>query len=292
MDVLKLASLLHSRESPILEFKQEWYKLESEDKETSKRQKNELIRDILSLANGNVQNVEDSRYLIIGAEDELNENGERNLYDVVLDKPVTAERLLKLVNRVADPPLDTLDCEQTVFKGKNLLVIEIPESPHVHEITERIETPKRPYDEYTVFIRKGSEISTASSQERAILREVKTLKFNEKLNAPPVLGGGVVGATVGGLALGAAGRKYIMPEDPERGAIIGGMAGIILGSSIGSSMGSIYRNIKSMIPDWKRATLSNKVISVFFSAMTTWLFIIIGSSLNKRFISRSRRSEP
>ncbi len=291
MDIEKLAKLLQSQESSTLEFKKEWYKLESEKEETSKRQKNEMIRDILSLANGNVQNVEKSGYLIIGAEDVMNEEGERNLHNVVLDKPVTAERLLKIVNRVCDPPLDTLECKEVIFNDVNLLVIEVPASPHVYEITEKIGTPKRSFDEYTVFIRKGSEISTASSQERVVLKEIKILKFHEKLNAPPVLGGGIVGATIGAISLGAAGRKYISPEDPDKGFIAGSLAGVILGGSVGASMGSIYKDVKSAIPEWKRSTVSQKVISVFLGTIAGALLLIINKVVNKKFSSQKQEKK-
>lgn len=86
MDHKKLLELLHSHEGPSLDFKQEWYKLDSEDIQTKKVQKNELIKDILSLANGNVNVAGETAYLIIGASDSMNEEGDRELLTVTLDK--------------------------------------------------------------------------------------------------------------------------------------------------------------------------------------------------------------
>jgi hypothetical protein len=262
MDYKKLQELLHSHEGPSLDFKQEWYKLDSEGSQTKKIQKNEFIKDILSLANGNVNVAGETAYLVIGASDSTNEEGERELYDVTLDKPVTADRLLKMINRVCDPPLSHLDWHFFTVDAKKLYVVEIPSSPNVYEITEKVETSKRPFDEYTVFTRKGDQITTASSRERAILAEAKRLKFNEKRNAPPGWIGFIVGAVVGAVLLADVGKKYIFPETPDIGIASGAIAGIIFGGITGWSMGYSYIAIPSIWIELKTLSIRQRIAAI------------------------------
>ena len=68
MDIQKAAQYLSQDESPTLEFKQEWYT--DEDKSQAKLKKNEMVRDILSLANGNASTAGQDAYLILGAADQ------------------------------------------------------------------------------------------------------------------------------------------------------------------------------------------------------------------------------
>ena len=270
MDYKKLQALLRSHEGPSLDFKQEWYKLESEDSQTKKIQKNELIKDILSLANGNVNVAGETAYLIIGASDSMNDEGERELYDVTLSKPVTEDRLLKIINRVCEPALSHIEWHPFTVESKKIYVIEIPPSPHVYEITEKIETAKRPFDEYTVFTRKGDQITTASSRERAVLAEVKKLKFHEKRNAPPGWIGLIIGAVVGAILLADAGKKYIFPETPEIGTTSGAIAGIIFGGITGWSMGYSYVAVPSIWIELKTLSTRQRAVALLI------LFVIFG----------------
>lgn len=280
MDYEKLRELLHSHEGPSLDFKQEWYKLDSADSQTKKIQKNELIKDILSLANGNVNVSGETSYLVIGASDSMNEEGERELYDVTLDKPVTADRLLKIINRVCDPPLSHLDWHFFTVDAKKLYVIEIPSSPHVYEITEKLETSKRPFDEYTIFTRKGDQITTTSSRERAILAEAKKLKFNEKRNAPPGWIGFIVGAVVGAVLLADVGKKYIFPETPDIGTVGGAIAGIIFGGITGWSMGVSYVTIPSIWIELKTLSTRQRMAALLLLVV---LFGVVVAAMNLLF---------
>ncbi len=199
---------------------------------------------------------------MIGASDSTNEEGERELYDVTLDKPVTADRLLKMINRVCDPPLSHLDWHFFTVDAKKLYVIEIPSSPNVYEITEKVETSKRPFDEYTVFTRRGDQITTTSSRERAILAEAKRLKFNEKRNAPPGWIGFIVGAVVGAVLLADVGKKYIFPETPDIGIASGAIAGIIFGGITGWSMGYSYIAIPSIWIELKTLSIRQRIAAI------------------------------
>lgn len=73
MDAEIVKFLLTQPESAILEFKRRPYNLDSDNAETKKRQRDELIKDILSLANGSPTTVGDKAYLIIGADDKCRE---------------------------------------------------------------------------------------------------------------------------------------------------------------------------------------------------------------------------
>jgi hypothetical protein len=95
----KLKQLLRQNEGATLEFKREWYRLDDADGEAKKRQKDELIKDVLSLVNGNASVAGEEAHLVIGADDELNADGIRELHDVSV--PITADDILKIVTKVS-----------------------------------------------------------------------------------------------------------------------------------------------------------------------------------------------
>jgi len=59
-----LAQLLLQKESATLEFKRQIYDLDSSSLEGRKRSKNEMVKDILSLANNNVSSAGEMAYLL------------------------------------------------------------------------------------------------------------------------------------------------------------------------------------------------------------------------------------
>jgi hypothetical protein len=82
MDLNQLRNLLTQDEYGRLEFKREWYKLDSENSETKKRERGELTKDVLSLANGNIIVAGEEAYLIIGADPKIEADGRRATHDV------------------------------------------------------------------------------------------------------------------------------------------------------------------------------------------------------------------
>ncbi len=178
----ELKRRLDQEEGLKLEFKQELYKIDSE--KGKDRQWNEFIKDILALINGNTNTAGEHGYLIIGAADKLNADGTRDLYDVSLpnDDASFTSTVLDKVNAICSHPLSDLKCETIVIDEKRIVVISIPPSPFLHELTKRIETPRRSFDERTLFIRRSEVIKIATEEERQAIRSEKDRYYKEHRN--------------------------------------------------------------------------------------------------------------
>ena len=177
MESLNIKKLLSREEGANLEFKRQWYDLENSNSQIAKANKGEMIKDILSLANGNTNVAGEESYLVIGASDDKEDDGERELFEVVSLKPITRQRILDIVNPYCEPSIEDIFCEDIVVDGKKLLVITLLPSPHVHETTQKLKTKKITYDEYTVFVRHAEGVRTASTKERIALQGLKKLQF-------------------------------------------------------------------------------------------------------------------
>jgi len=194
----ELWQIISQPEGLKLDFKRE-YKLDSIPPAGTDKQKwsqlvdgqwDELIKDIIALTNGNVGTADQSGKLIIGVGDQLLPDGTRHLYDTS-DLHLTAQQILARVNSACDPPIPDIRCEQVMLKRKNIWVIEIPPSPHIHETSRaliirkgkfdeagqlRSVEPGRTYTARTAFIRRGENIFPATREERRKLEEEKRSK--------------------------------------------------------------------------------------------------------------------
>ena len=133
---------------------EEWAKLRD-------GQRDELIKDILALTNGNVGTANQPAHLIIGAEDDKRRqpDGTRPLFDVS-HLELESTSLISLVNGACHPPLPDLECEKVEIDGTTLVAITIPPSLQVHS-TIRVLTPRsRSFDAIsgTARVREKPEI--------------------------------------------------------------------------------------------------------------------------------------
>jgi len=165
----KLRELLSQEEGAKLEFKREMYKLfhdENRRKENNS-QWNELIKDIISLANGNIGSAEEFGYLIIGVSDGSIDS--RELYDVDssgFDKRKLTDRL----KSICDPAFEGLECEPVSYEGKDLYVITISPRPFVYKLKKTL-LIFNPRD--TIIRREGGHIDKATEQETRRLEAEK-----------------------------------------------------------------------------------------------------------------------
>ncbi len=240
--MFNIDDLLQMDESPTLEFKQEWYKLAADSPEAARRGKGELIKDILALANGNTDFAGEPAYLVIGVSDEKDVRGWHKVIGVSEQESIHAEHIREIVNNYCSPRLDHLTSTVYPVSGKNIVVLTIHPTPHIHETTKKLDTPKRSYDEYAVFVRHGSEIRLASTRERVALEQIKRLRFAERRNVDPV----ACGALTGGL-LGAIFVKYIAEKTTDEGTSFAGtVAGALTGSLLGGLWGGNYRDMRDI----------------------------------------------
>jgi len=201
MNNTELELLLHRPESATLDFKRQFYNIDAADGNIRKRQRQEFVKDILSLANGNANVAGETAHLVIGAAETLDENGNRELFDVGgLD--IKSQKLLGIVNSFCEPPLQDLWCDIVEIDNKQLLVITIPPSPYLYETTQKLETPTQTYSPYVVFVRRDENVDIASAREREAIAQLKRLRYQETQNAPPVQFGAALGALLMGSAAG------------------------------------------------------------------------------------------
>ncbi|MEG5160424.1 tetratricopeptide repeat protein [Microcoleus sp. AT3-A2] len=177
MDIQQLRQLISQPEGLKLDFKRELHKLKHSDKDYAK-QRDEFIRDILSLTNGNVNTAEQKGYLIIGVGDELRPDGTRDLFDV--STPLIPKQILQRVNPACEPPIPDVHCETVEIDGKNIFVVSIPPSPHLHRTIRDLTTPSKTYSAGTVFIRRNEEIFPATPEECDVI-----LRDKERVFAKP-----------------------------------------------------------------------------------------------------------
>ena len=174
MNSQQLRQLISQPEGLKLDFKRELHKLKDPNKDYAKQQRDEFIRDILSLTNGNFNTADQTGYLIIGVGDELRSDGTRDLFDV--SNPLIPKQILQRVNFACDPPIPDVHCEKVEIDGKNIFVVSIPPSPHLHRTIRDLTTPSKSYPIGTVFIRRNEEIFPATPEEcDVILREKERL---------------------------------------------------------------------------------------------------------------------
>ncbi len=269
MEAEQLSKLLRRPEGPTLDFKREWYKINDPNGEIKSRQRDELIKDVLALANGNASTAGEMAYLVIGAGDKLDAVATREVFDVG-DLPSPRQQILQLVAASADPPLEDIECDVASLDSKRLLVITVPPTPYLHETTRRLEASSGTYNEYVVFIRRGEDIRIASAKERAEILAVRQLRYNEQRNVPPVPFGILVGAIAGGLV------TLSLADKITGGGASGRIAGLIVGAVVfgllGAMMGSLYKQFLFLRLRWGRLPLVGQaiIITVFTALMGFW----------------------
>mgnify|MGYP003969917883 CR=1 FL=1 len=122
----EIINLLGEREeTDRLDFKQKWklfYSLSEEGKQKiNKKERDELIKDILGLVNGNSHIVKKNKYLIVGADDKaFGDDGSRVLYDVDYRVP-TASEITQWVNGACTPSVVGIEADFLTIKEKKYL---------------------------------------------------------------------------------------------------------------------------------------------------------------------------
>lgn len=172
-DVIR--KLLELDESPILEFKREWYWNSASENGDLGSKWGEFLKDIIALCNGYINFTGHDRHLIIGycEKERAIYNVDMTLVKILQDmrefRKKIIERLEKLVNF---PPL-SLQIEPVIIDGNTLLVFRIPSPKHLTELKNELTTKTRTLDSGAVLVRKGQE---ADSVRAANPLEIKELQ--------------------------------------------------------------------------------------------------------------------
>lgn len=186
-----ISLLLKKEESPTLEFKRQWYWDDSTPDNEMTDKWGELLKDIISLANGYLNKAGEYRYLIVGFAEE-----EKSLYSVELDKIKQLKNLarfkktlLQKLEGCTRPALLDINIKTISIESKNLLIFEIPSPINLIELKRELKTKTRHLDEGAVLIRKGQktdEVRTATPHEIESLKiefeKYKDSALYKKLN--------------------------------------------------------------------------------------------------------------
>ena len=196
-----LRELLRQQESPKLDFKRTLNLAKRGPQGTEQQlwseyvrgQWDELIKDVLSLANGNLGYEMSWGDLVVGAADEVGPSGARSMFDTC-NLDLTTSQALSKVNFSCAPPLSEIFVEPVHLDGVQLTVISVPPTPHLHESTRELRTTSGEFDATgrlqhfktstvyspcTVFIRRGEGIHPATAHERKALSQAKVESFGQ-----------------------------------------------------------------------------------------------------------------
>lgn len=270
-----VSHLLTEEERPNLDFKSEVYKIDDNNQHIKEQAKDELIKDIIALLNTNPVYAGETSYLLIGASDDKNEEGVRDLFDIG-EHNFTDARIIALVNSACEPDVQNIKCEEVVVNQKRLLLITILPTEYLHETT-RILRPKKNkrFSERTAFVRRGSSNEVATQKERETIAQVKRLRYREKRNPP----GGLFGTLAGGVTSGMIGYAFSKNQDKltENNPLFIGIASGIFGGILGGSAGNIYRDFFELRSSWYKVP-QNRRFPVIVGAIS--LILVVARSLD------------
>ena len=236
MDEKLLKKLLYERkESDWFDFKGSLKLYQSLDGKLVDRKRDELVKDILGLANGNSHIIRKTKYLIVGVDDEkFDESGMRVVYNVDYKVPTQSE-LTKWLSSTCSPAVVGLECEFVRYQGIELFIITIPPTFDLHETTRELVTPKATFQKHAVFMRQDEHTVPASVREGLTIQQLKHLHRQEIANPPAIW----IGAISSGLvALFLSERlAETLPADIQMATwgarLIITLIGIVFGAEIG-----------------------------------------------------------
>ncbi len=162
--------LLDQNESPILEFKQEWYWNDSTKTEEMNIKWGEFLKDLVSLFNGYLGYVGKPRYLIFGyseSEDKSYNIDTTNIKQL-LNLNVFKKDLLRRLETLITPSHFHFSIGELEDNGNKLIIFEIVPPAYLIELKRELQTKSKSLDAGSVLLRKGQktdEVRTASPSE-------------------------------------------------------------------------------------------------------------------------------
>lgn len=260
---------------------QDWYEFKSSLKlyqsegKLVDRQRDELLKDILGLANGNSHTIRKTKYLIIGADNEkFDKDGQRILHSVDYKVPTQSE-LAAWLKSACSPAVVGLECEIVEFDQTNLFIITIPPTFDLHETTRELVTPSGTFQKYVVFMRQDEHTVSASVRDGVTIQQLKHLFRQEIANPPSILIGALAGGIVG-FVIGTAKLKITQSTLPLSDPIVQ-IFFTILGVFFGFITGSVIKELNATRYDWRYMTWRQK---------TAFLMLFLGLVIFSYFFLR------
>jgi predicted HTH transcriptional regulator len=181
-----LNNLIEQWENAKVDFKREWYWNDNIPKDIKEVKKNELVKDLIALTNGDVYSTDKIAYLILGIDDKT-----RELYDfdksTILPLDKLKQQLLTLLNNYAQPDFLALDIELV----DEILIISIPPRGSLISLSKDLKLKNNNTDKKgTTYYRVGEDIRVASSE---VVGEFEKAFGNDKQSVSITIHGDVKG---------------------------------------------------------------------------------------------------
>jgi hypothetical protein len=247
-------------------------KLYQSDGKLVEKQRDELLKDILGLANGNSYIIRKTKYLLVGVDDsEFDKSGTRVLYNVDYKVPELSE-LAKWLSSASSPAIVGLECALVPFQGVNLWVITIPPTFELHETTRELNASGH-FHKHVVFMRQDEHTVPASVRDGITIQQRKQL-FRQEISNPSAswvgaIAGGVVAFIIGGAKINSVEITPPLTERIVRWLFIG------LGIFFGANIGYFTREWNETRYAWRYMTLRKRILLIaFVLIMITALYFI------------------
>lgn len=268
----KLEKMLRmANEKDWLEFKGK-LELFKADGKLVDRARDEFIKDILGLANGNSSIIRKTKYLIIGADNlAFDSKGERVCHPLNYRLPTQSE-IAKWLKDACLPSVVGLSCETVAYKGEHLFVITIPPTFNLHETARELVASKGTFQKYTVFMRQDEHTVTASVRDGVTIQQLKQLYRQEIANPPAIwigaITGGIVAFIIGGAKLREINLTVPYSEDVLK-AIFTSL-GVFFGLSIAWSI----RQFNETRYDWRNISRRQRILFLGLLSLMTIVYLL------------------
>lgn len=273
LDEKLLKKLLRkSNEQDWLEFKGK-LKLFQADGKVAEHARDEFLKDILGLANGNSHTIRKTKYLIIGADNsEFDEYGERVRHSIDYRLPTQSE-IAKWLKDACTPAVVGLSCEKMTYKDECLFVITIPPTFDLRETSHELVASGGTFQKHTVFMRQDEHTFPASVRDGVTIQQLKHLHRQEIANPPAIwigaIAGGIVAFIIGGAKLQAIHLTAPFSEDLIKIIFTG--LGVFFGASIGWSI----RQFNETRYDWRYMSWRQRILFIGFISLMAIIYLFL-----------------
>ncbi len=263
--------LTMTHETDCIELKRE-LNLFVNEKRIDKSKRDEFIKDILGLTNGNCYNTRFTKYLIIGVDNNKEDNKERFIHPIVYKLPSQSE-ISTWLKGACTPVITGIECKEFNYQNKKLFVISIPSSFYLHETTRELKTDKTTFQKNTVFMRQDEHTTTASVSDGITIQQRKHLFRQEVKNLPtPTLGiiiGGIVAFIIGKANISFVRNTMDVPNNLLLGLLT------LLGVFFGYSISWISQQFLMASYDWRYFSSKQKIFSIMLFALMILCIVLV-----------------
>jgi hypothetical protein len=245
------------------------------------KKRDEFIKDILAMANGNSSIIRENKYIIIGAEDKkFTDDGFRKLVDVDYKIPSNS-RISKWLDSACSTSVVGIENKEIRIFGKKVWVVCIPPTFQLHETSRELTTHKTTHSKHTVFIRQNEHVAVASIGDGIAIQDLKHLHRQDIANPPSMWVGALTGGIVGWASWHTGYQTNSSPPSPTAYFLIN-LIIISFTIFLGGQIGWIFKEFKQFKFDWafysrkkKRKITTNFLTTVIFGGVAYWLISLL-----------------